>query len=240
MVKEVLKSNCNIEGKKRTISIVTYSVNVFILFFFTISSVIFVSWCISAEFCLSCGKREAATFHPLFEGGLCQTCKVIKSSIYPEVKYNIIYNNTNSNNNPSKYWHLGRLLGDVLHLRWGRLAVLLCYLLWWSRSSALCQRQLLQVSNTLANSMHDAITTSVFTCASVHVVYLFSSPGPGVFAWTALTSWSILEPQTVLDLRTLGVATCASHCCSMVSLSVAVIGTSSCRSSSLMTMCRSL
>lgn len=34
MVKEVLKSNCNIEGKKRTISIVTYSVNVFIYFIF--------------------------------------------------------------------------------------------------------------------------------------------------------------------------------------------------------------
>lgn len=29
-----------------------------------------------AEFCLSCGKMRAATFHPLFEGGLCQTCKV--------------------------------------------------------------------------------------------------------------------------------------------------------------------
>ncbi|XP_008285851.1 DNA (cytosine-5)-methyltransferase 3B-like [Stegastes partitus] len=27
------------------------------------------------DFCLSCGKTRAATFHPLFEGGLCQTCK---------------------------------------------------------------------------------------------------------------------------------------------------------------------
>lgn len=27
------------------------------------------------EFCLSCGKMRAASFHPLFEGGLCQTCK---------------------------------------------------------------------------------------------------------------------------------------------------------------------
>ncbi|NXW42533.1 DNM3B methyltransferase, partial [Nyctiprogne leucopyga] len=25
--------------------------------------------------CLSCGKRNPATFHPLFEGGLCQTCR---------------------------------------------------------------------------------------------------------------------------------------------------------------------
>lgn len=29
-----------------------------------------------AEFCLSCGKMTVVTFHPLFEGGLCQTCKV--------------------------------------------------------------------------------------------------------------------------------------------------------------------
>lgn len=34
--------------------------------------------CVLAEFCLSCGKMRAATFHPLFEGGLCQTCKVEK------------------------------------------------------------------------------------------------------------------------------------------------------------------
>uniref|UniRef100_F7F9L0 DNA (cytosine-5-)-methyltransferase n=1 Tax=Ornithorhynchus anatinus TaxID=9258 RepID=F7F9L0_ORNAN len=25
--------------------------------------------------CLSCGRKNSATFHPLFEGGLCQTCK---------------------------------------------------------------------------------------------------------------------------------------------------------------------
>ncbi|NXG51130.1 DNM3B methyltransferase, partial [Psilopogon haemacephalus] len=25
--------------------------------------------------CLSCGRRNPATFHPLFEGGLCQTCR---------------------------------------------------------------------------------------------------------------------------------------------------------------------
>ncbi|NXX78892.1 DNM3B methyltransferase, partial [Urocolius indicus] len=25
--------------------------------------------------CLSCGRRNAATFHPLFQGGLCQTCR---------------------------------------------------------------------------------------------------------------------------------------------------------------------
>ncbi|NWR65670.1 DNM3B methyltransferase, partial [Bucorvus abyssinicus] len=25
--------------------------------------------------CLSCGRRNTATFHPLFEGGLCQTCR---------------------------------------------------------------------------------------------------------------------------------------------------------------------
>lgn len=26
--------------------------------------------------CLSCGRRNPAIFHPLFEGGLCQTCRV--------------------------------------------------------------------------------------------------------------------------------------------------------------------
>ncbi|KAM4738409.1 DNA (cytosine-5)-methyltransferase 3B isoform 2-T2 [Anableps anableps] len=35
------------------------------------------------EFCLSCGKMRAATFHPLFEGGLCQTCK----DVYLESSY---------------------------------------------------------------------------------------------------------------------------------------------------------
>ncbi|KAM4571318.1 DNA (cytosine-5)-methyltransferase 3B isoform 3-T3 [Fundulus diaphanus] len=35
------------------------------------------------EFCLSCGKMRAATFHPLFEGGLCQTCK----DVYLEISY---------------------------------------------------------------------------------------------------------------------------------------------------------
>uniref|UniRef100_A0A8D3DU10 DNA (cytosine-5-)-methyltransferase n=1 Tax=Scophthalmus maximus TaxID=52904 RepID=A0A8D3DU10_SCOMX len=35
------------------------------------------------EFCLSCGKGRAATFHPLFEGGLCQTCK----DVYLEMSY---------------------------------------------------------------------------------------------------------------------------------------------------------
>ncbi|NXA34304.1 DNM3B methyltransferase, partial [Eudromia elegans] len=27
------------------------------------------------ERCLSCGRKNPATFHPLFEGGLCQTCR---------------------------------------------------------------------------------------------------------------------------------------------------------------------
>ncbi|XP_061552059.1 DNA (cytosine-5)-methyltransferase 3B-like [Phycodurus eques] len=35
------------------------------------------------EFCLSCGRMRAATFHPLFEGGLCQTCK----DVYLETSY---------------------------------------------------------------------------------------------------------------------------------------------------------
>ncbi|XP_018612111.1 DNA (cytosine-5)-methyltransferase 3B [Scleropages formosus] len=35
------------------------------------------------EFCISCGKMRPATFHPLFEGGLCQTCK----DVYLEISY---------------------------------------------------------------------------------------------------------------------------------------------------------
>lgn len=29
-----------------------------------------------SDSCLSCGRRNPATFHPLFEGGLCHTCRV--------------------------------------------------------------------------------------------------------------------------------------------------------------------
>uniref|UniRef100_A0A8C8MHF5 DNA (cytosine-5-)-methyltransferase n=1 Tax=Oncorhynchus tshawytscha TaxID=74940 RepID=A0A8C8MHF5_ONCTS len=35
------------------------------------------------NFCLSCGKTRVATFHPLFEGGLCQACK----DVYLEISY---------------------------------------------------------------------------------------------------------------------------------------------------------
>uniref|UniRef100_A0AAY4DMF6 DNA (cytosine-5-)-methyltransferase n=1 Tax=Denticeps clupeoides TaxID=299321 RepID=A0AAY4DMF6_9TELE len=35
------------------------------------------------DFCISCGKMRAATFHPLFEGGLCQSCK----DVYLEISY---------------------------------------------------------------------------------------------------------------------------------------------------------
>ncbi|XP_029012271.1 DNA (cytosine-5)-methyltransferase 3B isoform X2 [Betta splendens] len=35
------------------------------------------------DFCLSCGKMRPATLHPLFEGGLCQTCK----DVYLEISY---------------------------------------------------------------------------------------------------------------------------------------------------------
>ncbi|KAK5895061.1 hypothetical protein CesoFtcFv8_011684 [Champsocephalus esox] len=35
------------------------------------------------EFCLSCGKTRVATFHPLFNGGLCQNCK----DVYLEISY---------------------------------------------------------------------------------------------------------------------------------------------------------
>ncbi|KAJ8360912.1 hypothetical protein SKAU_G00174370 [Synaphobranchus kaupii] len=35
------------------------------------------------EFCLSCGRAPVETFHPLFEGGLCQACK----DVYLETSY---------------------------------------------------------------------------------------------------------------------------------------------------------
>uniref|UniRef100_A0A8C7FV51 DNA (cytosine-5-)-methyltransferase n=1 Tax=Oncorhynchus kisutch TaxID=8019 RepID=A0A8C7FV51_ONCKI len=52
----------------------------------------FLDWCCNttkcsylfcADFCLSCGKTRVATFHPLFEGGLCQACK----DVYLEISY---------------------------------------------------------------------------------------------------------------------------------------------------------
>uniref|UniRef100_A0A8C1UAP3 DNA (cytosine-5-)-methyltransferase n=1 Tax=Cyprinus carpio TaxID=7962 RepID=A0A8C1UAP3_CYPCA len=36
-----------------------------------------------SRFCLSCGKTRVVTFHPLFEGGLCLTCK----DVYLEISY---------------------------------------------------------------------------------------------------------------------------------------------------------
>lgn len=44
--------------------------------------------CSLTEFCLSCGKMRAATFHPLFEGGLCQTCKVRRVELLPASSLN--------------------------------------------------------------------------------------------------------------------------------------------------------
>uniref|UniRef100_A0A3B3RLN8 DNA (cytosine-5-)-methyltransferase n=1 Tax=Paramormyrops kingsleyae TaxID=1676925 RepID=A0A3B3RLN8_9TELE len=44
---------------------------------------LFHSLSLLPEFCLSCGKTRVATFHPLFEGGLCQTCK----DVYLEMCY---------------------------------------------------------------------------------------------------------------------------------------------------------
>uniref|UniRef100_A0A4W5PYY5 DNA (cytosine-5-)-methyltransferase n=1 Tax=Hucho hucho TaxID=62062 RepID=A0A4W5PYY5_9TELE len=42
-----------------------------------------ISYLFRADFCLSCGKTRVATFHPLFEGGLCQACK----DVYLEISY---------------------------------------------------------------------------------------------------------------------------------------------------------
>lgn len=78
MVNEVLKNNRSIEGKHKHTHAQCNNV------FQSCFSHYFNSVCVSfflAEFCLSCGKTRAATFHPLFEGGLCQTCKVKKKKL---------------------------------------------------------------------------------------------------------------------------------------------------------------
>lgn len=47
-----------------------------LLFYFDSAICQYAWFSLVPEFCLSCGKTRVATFHPLFEGGLCQTCKV--------------------------------------------------------------------------------------------------------------------------------------------------------------------
>uniref|UniRef100_H0Z7R2 DNA (cytosine-5-)-methyltransferase n=1 Tax=Taeniopygia guttata TaxID=59729 RepID=H0Z7R2_TAEGU len=60
------------------------SAGMIILFFFFFSFQIYKEQMVSEvtsnsgnleESCLSCGRRNPATFHPLFKGGLCQTCR---------------------------------------------------------------------------------------------------------------------------------------------------------------------
>lgn len=65
----------------------------------------------------------------------------------------------------------GRVPGDVLHVRWRRLPVLLHRLLWRSRGSAVRQRQLLQVWHThihtkkrFAQYRNCSFSTDVFIC----------------------------------------------------------------------------
>uniref|UniRef100_A0A4W5KB09 DNA (cytosine-5-)-methyltransferase n=1 Tax=Hucho hucho TaxID=62062 RepID=A0A4W5KB09_9TELE len=41
-----------------------------------------INYCISSEFCLSCGTPHIHTFHPLFEGSLCQKCKNFIETLY--------------------------------------------------------------------------------------------------------------------------------------------------------------
>lgn len=71
MVNEVLKNKRSIEGKHSHLCVCD-SLSLAGKSHFDLC----VFLCVSlAEFCLSCGKTSA-TFHPLFEGGLCPTCKV--------------------------------------------------------------------------------------------------------------------------------------------------------------------
>lgn len=65
-------------------------------------------------------------------------------------------------------------------------------------------------------------------------------PSPGVSAWTAWTSWWIPGRQTAPATWIRGAATCASRRSSTVSCGGATTGASSCKSSSLTTMGRSL
>uniref|UniRef100_A0A8C7FKS8 DNA (cytosine-5-)-methyltransferase n=1 Tax=Oncorhynchus kisutch TaxID=8019 RepID=A0A8C7FKS8_ONCKI len=41
-----------------------------------------INYCITSEFCLSCGTPHIHTFHPLFEGSLCQKCKNFIETLY--------------------------------------------------------------------------------------------------------------------------------------------------------------
>uniref|UniRef100_A0A4W6EUJ6 DNA (cytosine-5-)-methyltransferase n=1 Tax=Lates calcarifer TaxID=8187 RepID=A0A4W6EUJ6_LATCA len=70
------------EGLKPTHSRLTVSFH-FCFSRLLIDLCVCVCVCVLADFCLSCGKMRAATFHPLFEGGLCQTCK----DVYLEMSY---------------------------------------------------------------------------------------------------------------------------------------------------------
>lgn len=73
MVNEVRKKKINIEGRiLRHLSL--HVSNYCSVHFVPMHQCLFSVFL--AEFCLSCGKMRVVTFHPLFEGGLCQTCKV--------------------------------------------------------------------------------------------------------------------------------------------------------------------
>lgn len=163
-----------------------------------------------AEFCLSCGKMRAATFHPLFEGGLCQTCKVGAAS-RPRVACSFAEVFLMLSCVPP-----GRVPGDLLHVRRRRLPVLLHHLLWRARGPALWQRQLLQV-------------TPAQRCrrcpSSVCPLHTLAPPLAGVSAWTVWISWWIPEHPTTLATWTRGDATCASRCCSMASSNGGTTGT---------------
>lgn len=64
-----------------------------------------------SEFCLSCGKTSVATFHPLFEGGLCLTCKVTQGSLAFLPHSHVIHHNTTwDSGNPALQHAQTRLL----------------------------------------------------------------------------------------------------------------------------------
>ncbi|MBN3291275.1 DNM3B methyltransferase, partial [Polypterus senegalus] len=86
MVNDVLNNSQSIEDSYQKSKILTvvvlYIQKLQILFVMDDSHLKAQCICLQ-DFCIACGKTKVATFHPLFEGGLCQACK----DTYLEISY---------------------------------------------------------------------------------------------------------------------------------------------------------
>lgn len=125
-----------------------------------------INYCITSEFCLSCGTPQIHTFHPLFEGSLCQKCKVNQLRLLiPLMTVQFIYVNVDMLGHVclsferlltlitlvpmvklSLVTFTGELYWDFVQIRRRWLPVLLHCLLFWPRGHSVWQCQLLQVS----------------------------------------------------------------------------------------------